>query len=418
MLLSAIYWLTVKLYAGTLHIASLYNQKAKLFIQGRRGLFLKIENTLKNEMRPCIWMHCASLGEFEQGRPVLESIKKQYPSYVIVLTFFSPSGYEVRKHYEGADHVFYLPLDSSKNAKQFLDILQPKLCVFVKYELWYYYLTNIARLHIPAILISARFRKDQLFFKFYGELHRKMLSCFKAIFVQDEVSKTLLQNIGYKNVIVNGDTRFDRVLEASIERQELPIATSFCKEGKIFIAGSTWRADEVFLQRVYSQLPSHWKMILVPHEVDEAHIEAIEKLYAGETIRWSAWKEDTHKRMLIVDKIGLLMQLYWFGNMAWIGGGFDKEGVHNVLEAAVYGVPCFFGPIFHQFIEAGELIQAGGAITFEKPSDYLLLISRLENDKIAYEKMCNAAKQYVISKAGATIAILNYLEEKKLLSTP
>lgn len=412
MLLSAIYWLTVKLYAAALRIASLFNLKAKLFIEGRKGLLEHITATMAHEQRPRIWMHCASLGEFEQGRPVLEQLRTQYPGYAIVLTFFSPSGYEVRKNYEGADYVFYLPLDSRKNAKQFIEAVQPKLSVFVKYELWYYYLTAIAKRSIPAILISARFRKEQPFFKFYGGLHRKMLRCFNAIFVQDKDSETLLHTIGINNVAVNGDTRFDRVIEAATQIQELPIAHAFCRDNKVIVAGSTWKEDEEFLKKTFDQLPPHWKLILVPHEVHDSHIQEIEKLFQGETVRWSAWSDTSDKRILLVDKVGLLLQLYRYANVAWIGGGFGSAGVHNVLEAAVYGLPCAYGPVFHQFIEAEELIQAGGAITVTDPGVFLTHIKQWENDTTAG----TAAKNYVLAKGGATQAIMSYLAEKNILS--
>lgn len=411
MLLSAIYWLTVKLYAAALHIASIFNPKARLFVMGRKGLLAHIKAKMAPETRPRIWMHCASLGEFEQGRPVLEQLRKQYPSYAIVLTFFSPSGYEVRKNYNGADYVFYLPLDSKNNAQQFIDAVQPQLCIFVKYELWYYYLSTIAKRNINAILISARFRKDQPFFKFYGSLHRKMLRAFQAIFVQDTNSQVLLQSIQLNNVIVNGDTRFDRVIEAASQIIELPIAASFCDNSKILIAGSTWPEDEAFLEKAFQSLPG-WKMIIVPHEVHEGHIQDIEKLFEGNCIRWSQWQQGSSAKVLIVDKVGFLLQLYRYANVAWIGGGFGSAGVHNVLEAAVYGIPCAYGPVYHQFIEAEELIKAGGAASISNHAVLAEQAGIWENDTSGGL----AAKNYVLTHGGATAAILHYLSEKKILS--
>lgn len=412
-----VYWLLIRLYAIGLRIASLFNHKAKLFIQGRNGLLSRIRYALVNERRPRIWMHCASLGEFEQGRPVLEKLRKQYPQHAIVLTFFSPSGYEVRKDYEGADYVFYLPLDSIINAKKFLSAVQPKLVLFVKYDLWYFLLTEIAKRDVPILLISALFRKEQPFFKWYGRLHRRMLNCFTYIFVQDNTSAQLLNKIGIENVTVAGDTRFDRVIEAASHQTDLTIAEEFCSGNKIIVAGSTWKEDEQFLDKLVRQLPSGWKLLLVPHEVNETRILEIEKIFEGNTVRWSHWKGTSDKQVLIVDKMGLLLQLYRYGRIAWVGGGFGKEGVHNVLEAAVYGIPVVFGPIFHQFLEAEELLAAHGAIT---TNDATILARQLfdwEKDSYSYEQTCSAAENYVMSKGGATKKVLDHIEAKYWLKT-
>jgi 3-deoxy-D-manno-octulosonic-acid transferase len=405
---AAIYRLAIGAYALAIRVASLFNNKAKLFIDGRKDLLQKIEQALAGEIRPRIWMHCSSLGEFEQGRPVLEALRIQYPGYAIILTFFSPSGYEVRKNYEGADHIFYLPIDTSAHARRFLDVVKPSLCLFVKYEFWYYYLSNIAARHIPLILISAVFRKDQVFFKWYGGLQRSILKCFSHLFVQDADSVQLLQSISITNVSVIGDTRFDRVIEAVSEHTDLPIVTSFSEGHKILVAGSTWKEDEEMLHKALSLLPKDWKLILVPHEVDSPHIAAIEKRYTGHIIKWSQWREGTDARVLLVDKVGLLLKLYRYGHAAWIGGGFGKEGVHNVLEAAVYGIPCFYGPIFHQFIEATALIEKGGAFTISTPADLATSLEELD-DAIRYEQHATAAKGYVFSGEGATAKVIDYI---------
>jgi len=416
MISAAIYWLAIRCYAAILHIAALFHPKAKLFIAGRKQLLTRMRQALATEQRPRIWMHCASLGEFEQGRPVLENLRKKYPSYALVLTFFSPSGYEVRKNYEGADYIFYLPFDSNTNAKEFLDIVQPQLCIFVKYELWYFFLHNIAKRHIPALLISANFRTEQAFFKWHGGLQRCMLQSFTHIFVQNKKSVDLLQGISIKNVSISGDTRFDRVIEAVQQKKELPAAASFAEGYKVIVAGSTWKEDEEFLQKALQQLPDDWKLILVPHEVHDSHINEIGKLFSDACVRWSQYNNERDKRVLIVDKIGLLLQLYQYANVAWIGGGFGKAGVHNILEAAAYGIPCAYGPIFHQFNEGGELIDAGGAITTNNPAAFALQIQEWQKDTTSYRKSADTASNYIFTHGGATEMVMAYIVEKNLLS--
>lgn len=413
-----IYWLAIRLYAIAVRIAALFKPKARLFVKGRKGLLSQIKYALVNERRPRIWMHCASLGEFEQGRPVLEKLRRQYPNYAFVLTFFSPSGYEVRKDYAGADYVFYLPLDSYYNARRFLASVQPKLVLFVKYELWYFFLSLTARRDIPLLLISAVFRKDQPFFKWYGRLHRRMLRCFTQIFVQDEASGMLLQKIGIENWAVGGDTRFDRVIEAVAKVQPLPTAASFSKNNKIIVAGSTWKEDELFLKEAIDRLPANWKLILVPHEVHKSHIEAIVSMFGDEAVLWSV-NEDVHtKRVLVVDTVGLLSGLYQYADVAWIGGGFGKDGVHNVLEAAVYGKPVSHGPVYSQYIEARELLAANASFVPASAEAFVKQLLYWEKDAHSYEQSCAAAKEFVQSHAGATRKVLDYLEAKKLLSTP
>lgn len=414
-----IYWLAIRCYALFIRIASFFNPKAKLFIKGRKGLLSHIKYTLINERRPRIWVHCASLGEFEQGRPVIEQLRKKYPHYAIVLTFFSPSGYEVRKDYEGADYIFYLPLDSFINAKKFLGIVQPRLAVFVKYELWYFLLSRCAAMDIPLLLISAIFRDKQPFFKWYGNLHRGMLYCFSHIFVQDNLSVQMLHKIGINNVSIAGDTRFDRVIESVMQRREsLLIADNFCNGYKILVAGSTWRDDELFLKKLSEKLPVDWKLIVVPHEVYETHLNEIEEIFNNNIVRWSQWNNDTDKKVLLVDKVGLLLQLYRYAKIAWIGGGFGKDGVHNVLEAAAYNIPVCYGPIYHQFLEAQELIAEEGGRSFNDADDLFRQIIQWENDPADYKRCAKAAGNYVASHTGATKKIMDYIEEKNWLSIP
>lgn len=413
MLTAAIYRLLIGAYALSIRIAALFKEKARLFVAGRRGLISRLELAFAGEHRPRIWIHCASLGEFEQGRPVIEALKAQYPRYAILLTFFSPSGYEVRKDYKGVDYVFYLPLDSPAHAQQFLEIVKPSLCIFVKYELWYYYLKAIADKKIPMLLISAVFKEKHGFFKWYGGLQRKMLSMFTHLFVQDELSQLLLRGIGIVNVTVAGDTRFDRVLTAIGQSVALPIMDEFSLGCKILVAGSTWKEDEEMLFNSMKQLPDTYKVALVPHEVDDRHINAIQNLFGGGLIKWSDLSGvpsmgAISQRVLLVDKVGYLLHIYKYAKVAWIGGGFGKAGIHNVLEAAAYGAPCIFGPVYHQFIEASELIEAGGGFSVQDSAGFLATIYELENDE-EYKKHAEASKNYVAANGGATLAIVEYV---------
>jgi 3-deoxy-D-manno-octulosonic-acid transferase len=406
---AALYRVAILAYGAAIHIAALFNYKARLFVDGRKDLLARMREALAPDNNKRIWMHCASLGEFEQGRPVFEALRQRYPQYTFIITFFSPSGYEVRKDYAGADHVFYLPMDSQANADAFLDIVRPSLCIFVKYEFWYYYLHNIAGRKIPAISISAIFHHDQGFFKWYGGLQRHMLKCFTHIFVQDETSLDLLNHIKIKSVSVSGDTRFDRVIDAAQKSIVLPEAEAFTKGYKIIVAGSTWSNDELFLTNVLPQLPKNWKIILVPHEVNNEHIIDIESLFEEDIVRWSAKEsKSTDKRVLLVDSVGVLVHLYRYADVAWIGGGFGKDGVHNVLEAAVYGKPCFYGPVFQQFREAMELIDAGGAFCTKDPADFVQSLLEME-DEVRYSQHATAARDYVYANGGATKIVANYI---------
>jgi 3-deoxy-D-manno-octulosonic-acid transferase len=411
-LFTALYRLAIAAYTTGVRIAAFFNPKAALFASGRKGLLDKMQLALASERRKRIWMHCASLGEFEQGRPVLEALRLQYPQHSIVLTFFSPSGYEVRKNYDGADYVFYLPMDTRANAAAFLDIVSPALCLFIKYEFWYFYLDTIHKRKIPAILLSAIFHKDQSFFKWYGSLFRHMLHAFSHIFVQDEHSKSLLHGIHISHVSTSGDTRFDRVIAAAAQAGTLPVAETFCADSKILVAGSTWPEDEAVLAKTLPLLGHKWKLILVPHEIHDEHIEAIQKHFPH-ALRWTSVNEESpldSANVLIVDKVGLLMQLYRYGRVAWIGGGFGKEGVHNVLEAAVYGTPCLYGPIFHQFLEARELLEKGGAFSLSDPKEIAQTLNELDDTR-RYEQHASLAKDYVLSKTGATAIVVDYIRK-------
>lgn len=396
-------------YAAAIRISALFNPKARLFVNGRKDLLSRIEQAMRADIRKKIWVHCASLGEFEQGRPVIEDLKKQYPDYAIVLTFFSPSGYEVRKQYEGADHVFYLPIDNAGNSRIFVDAVSPVLCIFVKYELWYHYLNTLYERNIPVILISAIFSGRHGFFKWYGGLQRRMLGFCTHIFVQDEQSATLLQRINITNTTVSGDTRFDRVIVAAANAAHIAYADDFCGSSKILIAGSTWPADEVLLTQLLPLLPPHWRLIIAPHEVHETHLYQVEELFQGNIVRASAYQSGDTSRVLLIDSVGVLMQLYRYGTAAYVGGGFGSDGVHNVLEPAVYGNPCFYGPVFHQFIEAEGLVAAGGAAVIDDAASLAIHIAKLEVPA-NYAAMSAAAQNFVAAHQGASATIMQWIK--------
>lgn len=395
----------------------MFNNKARLFVRGRKGLLNSIRYALVDEKRQRIWMHCASLGEFEQGRPVLDALKAKYPSHAFILTFFSPSGYEIRKNYPGADYVFYLPLDSAYNAAKFVQYVNPSLAVFVKYELWYFLLMRLARKNIPTVLQSAIFRKEQLFFRWYGWLHRRMLHAFTHIFVQDTVSVQLLNRIGVEKVSVSGDTRFDRVVAATIHTEPIEVIQNFCEGHKTIVAGSTWQDDELLLKQVMDNLPEDWKIIIVPHETNISHMKQLIDQYEGEAVLWSRIEQDYYdQRVLLVDTVGLLLRLYQYADVTYVGGGFNKSGIHNLLEAVVYGKPVFHGPVYHKFKEAKDLQDVGAAYIVGDAESMYQQVVQWQEDRISYNAACISARKYVTANTGATDKILDYIEGKQLLS--
>ena len=374
-------------------------------------------------------MHCASLGEFEQGRPLLEKLRTQYPEYKFLLTFFSPSGYEVRKDYKGADWVFYLPMDGPQTAKRFLEIVNPSLVIFVKYEFWYYYLKKIKYRNIPLILVSALFWEKMSFFKWYGALQRKMLSRFDHLFVQDETSKRLIDAIGLSAITsISGDTRFDRVIDIAEKAEPIPQVEAFIGNNPSVIAGSTWPEDEQLWKEALEGLKhTSLKLVIAPHEITETHIDSIQKLFPN-AIRYSQLSEfniqhpiaigstpESYRfNILLIDNIGMLSRLYRYATITYIGGGFGK-GIHNTLEAAVYGKPVVFGPVFHKFREARHLIHDGGAHSIANAERCKALVEEYLTDKEIYDAACNNARGYVYNNRGATQTIINYIQEKRLL---
>ena len=408
--MTLLYKLSIYIYYILIKIAALLvNNKAQLWLKGRTNIFDRIASTLRpSEKR--IWIHASSLGEFEQGRPVIEKLKELRPDYKIVLTFFSPSGYEIRKNYQGADYIFYLPLDTKENASKFLELVQPIMAVFIKYEFWYFYLTALKERNIPLYLVSANFRKDQHFFRWYGGWYRKLLFNFKHIFVQNETSYNLLKGIGIQNITVAGDTRFDRVYSIATSARELPEVKNFVDGSFCIVAGSTWEPDEELLIKYLNETSHPVKMIIAPHEIKEQSIQEITRKISRKTVRYSQIGETSSNSadVLIIDNIGMLSSLYRYGKVAYIGGGFGK-GIHNILEAATFGLPVLFGPNYNKFQEAVNLTKSGGAFPL---SDYLslktLLDGFIENTDKNYTSS-QISRQFVEDNLGATNKILQAL---------
>lgn len=405
-----LYNLSIRIYNLLIIIYQRFSPKAHLWVEGRKNIFEKISNEVDSNL-PSIWFHFASLGEFEQGRPVLERAKESYPTYKIIITFFSPSGYELRKNYKNADHIFYLPLDTNANAEKFVKLINPKLVIFTKYEFWYHYFNELNKQNIPLIVISSIFRKSQAYFKWYGSLNRKILRFVDHFFVQDENSKKLLAEIGINNVTVSGDTRFDRVAENAAAPKQFDEVKNFCADSKIFVAGSTWPADEKLIANLVIRYPD-WKFIIAPHEIKEEKIQAlIGMVDKKKTIRYSSVKPgqqaSPNQQVLIIDNIGMLSALYQYADIAYIGGGFGV-GIHNTLEAAAFGIPVIFGPNYSKFIEAKALVKLEAGFSINNDTNLLAAMSSLQ-DQDFREKAGNTAKQYVDREKGATEKILAYI---------
>lgn len=354
-----------------------------------------------------IWFHCASLGEFEQGRPVIEELKLRYPEYKIVLTFFSPSGYEIRKNYPLADVVAYLPMDTKRNANNFLNIVKPEKAFFVKYEFWYFYISELKKRNIPLYIISAIFRENQQFFKNtpWGKWYRKLLNQVDHLFVQNEKSGELLKTIGITNFTVSGDTRFDRVAAIAKSSKEIPIVDKFKGDSLLVIAGSTWKPDEELLAEFINQ--SSIKFIIVPHEVSANNINRIHQLLKKPAISFSKVSETEIDKfqVLIIDSVGLLSSIYRHGNIAYIGGGFGV-GIHNILEAATFGLPLIFGPNYKKFKEAVDLTSEGGAISISNSNELLNTLNNLIREKNELEKASVICRKYVAKNVGSTKHII------------
>lgn len=389
-------------------ILSFFHAKARLFSDGRKNVFDKLTHDIDSSASPVIWIHCSSLGEFEQGRPVMESLKREFPSYRILLSFFSPSGYEVRKKYKGADMVHYLPLDTPSNAARWVQVTRPILAVFIKYEFWANYSLALRRSGIPLISVSSIFRPEQIFFRSYGSVFRQVLRSFSHFFVQDAASAKLLGSIGIDVVTVAGDTRFDRVNMLIRSAEDIPVAAAFKGMDKIMVAGSVWMEDMQVLIPLINE--SGLKFIIAPHEITEALLREIEGAVVGSSIRYSQVQHDQDLsafKVLLVDNVGMLAGLYRYGEFAFVGGGFGK-GLHNILEPACYGIPVFFGSrSYEKFREATDLIMRGGAF---EVSDFAELKAKYEMVSLPENFLlaCEVTKSYVTENLGATEKVLDY----------
>ncbi len=404
--MSFLYNILIHLYQFIIWIASLFNPKAQLWVEGRKDILKKLEEQIDPNDK-IAWFHAASLGEFEQGRPVIESFRKQYPNYKILLTFFSPSGYEIRKDYEGADYIVYLPIDTKKNAREFIRIVQPKLVIFIKYEFWFNYLKVLSESNIPVFFASVIFRKEQHFFKWYGAWSRKILRRVSFFFVQNQASSDLLKSIGINQVSISGDTRFDRVFSIAQNAKKFPLIEKFAEGDKVFLAGSTWPADEDIIEKLVLQDPS-LKLIIAPHEIHQERINSILKKFAShKVLKYSEADEKSISKaqILIIDGMGFLSGLYQYCHIAYIGGGFGK-GIHNILEAATFGKPVIFGPNYQRFAEAVELVQLKGAFTIRDSSEIISITNKLFDDDFAWQSASSICKEYVLKKKGATELIL------------
>lgn len=406
-----LYNLAIHLTRLFIPFLGLFSPKMRLFYKGRKKIFLKIESALSNEDKS-IWMHCASLGEFEQGRPLIEKIKKQFPDYKLVLSFFSPSGYEVRKDYDFADVVVYLPLDTPKNAMLFIEKVHPTLAIFIKYEFWPNILVELRKQKVPTLLVSGIFRKDQMFFKDKKKWIRDFLETFTHFFVQNKESLKLLKSIGFDNVTLSGDTRFDRVSDLVKNKKELPLIQSFTEKHHTLVAGSTWEKDEKLLVDYINNVASaQERFILAPHNIKAQEIEKLKQKLAKETLLYSqANLENTQKAsVLIIDSIGLLTSVYAYAQIAYVGGGFGT-GIHNILEPATYGIPILIGPKYQKFQEAKDLISQKACFEIQNQEDLNNHLQEFFSDKEKEKKASQIALQYVQDNIGATDSVMEYLK--------
>jgi 3-deoxy-D-manno-octulosonic-acid transferase len=402
-----LYNLFILIFGAGVRIAALFHPKASAIVTGRKDVFKRLETTFKGNTSPVVWVHCASLGEFEQGRPLIELLRQEYPHLKILLTFFSPSGYEVRKNYNLADLVCYLPADTAANAKRLVSIVNPVFAVFVKYEFWFHFTRALKNKNIAILSISSIFRRNQLFFKAYGGFYRKILNAFSYFFVQNDESLQLLRSIGIQHCTLAGDTRFDRVFQVVKRGEELPLVRNFKNDQKTVVVGSCWPEDLEVLAPFINQ--NTMKFIIAPHEISEHFIQTIQSTLSVKSIRYSVaqGKEVDEHQVLIIDNIGMLSRLYRYGEFAYVGGGFGK-GLHNILEAACYGVPIFFGnKSYQKFQEAIDLINRGGAFEVKDYLDLKLKFELMDMPE-SFLLACEVTKNYVLENLGATDKIMRY----------
>jgi 3-deoxy-D-manno-octulosonic-acid transferase len=390
-----------------LKITAHFSPKMKLFMDGRKNVFTLLKEKINPEDKT-IWFHSASLGEYEQGLPVIEKIKEKYPSHKIIVTFFSPSGYEVRKNNNVADITIYLPLDTKSNAKQFLKLVHPELVFFIKYEFWLNYLNELKKLKIPTYLISGIFRDNQMFFKWYGGFYRKALRTFTYFFVQNENSKIQIGSIGFYNVIVSGDTRFDRVNTILDRDNSLEFLEAFKNNQPTIVIGSSWPKDDAILTEYINQAPANVKFIIAPHNIKPEQVENLKNAISKETVLYSE-KENKNlssHTVFIIDTIGLLTKIYSYGTIAYVGGGFGHPGIHNVLEPATFGLPIVIGPHYSKFAEAIELVNLGGCMSITNKKELKQIFDRLLSDENFLNKKREICRSYIQNNKGATDTII------------
>ena len=402
------YNLAISLYEFAAKVAALFSSKPAKMLEGQKRAFMYLLNNL-DPYDKHIWVHAASLGEFEQGRPLIERIRKDYPKYKIVLTFFSPSGYEVRKDYKGADYVCYLPFDTPDNAMMFVRIVKPVVAYFIKYEFWRNYLRELHKNDVPAYSISSIFRPNQIFFRWYGKSYREVLHCFDHFFVQNEESKKLLFSAGVTFSTVVGDTRFDRVLDIRAEAQPLPLVERFKGDALTLVAGSSWGPDEDIIISYFNAHPE-MKLVIAPHVVSDSHLKEIESKLKRPFVRYTQATEESVQQAdcLIIDCYGLLSSIYRYGEISYVGGGFGV-GIHNVLEAAVYGIPVIFGPKNKKFREARHLLEQKGGFEIRNSQDFETLMNRFLSDKAYLQTSGKAAGDYVKNNSGALEKIMEFM---------
>ena len=411
-----LYNLGIHLFKLGLQLASPFNPKAKSWLEGRRNWQVNLRNKVEVlKLENAIWFHCASLGEFEQGRPVIEKIKKENAQQKIVLTFFSPSGYEIQKNYPFADLVTYLPHDTTSNSKAFLAILKPKLAIFVKYEFWLNYLFELERKEIPAFLISTVIKKHQSFFKWYGGNFRRALKTYKIVYTQDVHSIKLLRVLKVSTGVLAGDTRFDRVLQICSSPKQIKEIEDFAKDSFVIIAGSSWQKDEDYLIESYVQLKEkhpYLKLIIAPHEIDKKNIDRLKNLLYKNQLPFHLFSDNPPAytdSILVVNAIGFLSSIYQYGTVAFIGGGFTN-GIHNILEPTVYGLPVLFGPNYKKFNEAFEVIDLNAGFVVNDANELTKQLSTLIEDKKVLSESSRLAKNYVLKNSGATHKIVEDLK--------
>jgi 3-deoxy-D-manno-octulosonic-acid transferase len=402
----------IRFYYFLIWLVSFRNPKARKWLSGRRNLFERIQKTvIPNE--PLLWFHVSSLGEFEQARPVIEGVRKDFPGYKILLTFYSPSGYELKKDYPLADYVFYLPLDTPRNASRFLDVVHPEKVFFVKYEFWYNFLMELNKREIPTFIFSALFRPSQIFFRPWGKWYRKALKAYTHIFVQNQSSYDLLEKFGFDNVSLSGDTRLDRVAQIALAAADLPKLEKFCAGKTVIVAGSTWPEDELLFLRYANECDQPVKFVIAPHEVNPDSIGRITSQLQHSYAFYSSDSSDKELEdadVLIVDGYGYLVSVYRYAKIAYIGGGFTT-GIHSILEPAVYGMPVVFGPDYHKFHEAVEMIQLGAAHSISAYEELSTLFDSYLTDHERLAKESKFASQYVENNRGATEQIVRYFFE-------